>query len=627
MFSIFDTLQDIVLAIGSDGRITYANTAATQFFKVSERKLYRANHFSEIIQTHPYFNLLDDLGQVSDPTPIRELELKCENGTALRGQVTLQRLPDQFDNRPTWLLSIRDVTLESTLHKKYHGELEQKEAVIEELRLAQTELEKYSKSLETMVEERTAKVRELSDMQTAMLDSLSEGFLVFTQDGNILPSYSKSCHTLFEIHPSQSKIWDLLRIPPQKLESFQKWLHATFSEMLPFEDMTPLAPPTVLPNPNKTVSLTYHPLRSNQQLVGIVLVAADETDRLATEQELNRERAHAELMTATLRNRKQISLFVTDWENCLRDLSSEAHRADKEVLLRALHTLKGGAANFSLKDVVNNLHEAEHFIQSEHELHEAEQVKLFLANLVAKLNSSLQKYKENAIELFGEKVLSTERFAEVPVSKLQSYLPLLKSDHAKQAFANDFILESIENLLKPYDYMIQEIAIQLEKEVEPIHFINGEIKVSPELLGPFINSLIHIFRNILDHGIESPSIRENRGKSRAGHITLECQLMDQRLLMTVADDGGGIDPDRIRAKAGPQGLTLAPNQLLQLIFKDNFSTRDSATTLSGRGIGLAAVAEATTQLNGTYQVESELGNGTRFRFSIPLILDSQRKSA
>jgi two-component system chemotaxis sensor kinase CheA len=137
--------------------------------------------------------------------------------------------------------------------------------------------------------------------------------------------------------------------------------------------------------------------------------------------------------------------------------------------------------------------------------------------------------------------------------------------------------------------------------------------------------LTHLLRNAIDHGLEAPAEREQAGKPPEGTISLSATQQGDTLLIEVRDDGAGIDPETIRALAVQRGVLSqeaadATNaaEALRLIFRAGFSTRDEVTDLSGRGVGLDVVRDAVERLRGSVEVESVLGDGTRFTLQLPL---------
>ncbi|MFO0738133.1 MAG: ATP-binding protein [Labilithrix sp.] len=169
----------------------------------------------------------------------------------------------------------------------------------------------------------------------------------------------------------------------------------------------------------------------------------------------------------------------------------------------------------------------------------------------------------------------------------------------------------------------KELAAELGKEVDVV--VEGpELRVGIEVLDTVHTSLLHILRNAVDHGIEAPDARAAAGKPRRGSITVRLRSEADAIKVSVQDDGGGVDVDTIRRRAeklgllSPEDALAAPDAtLLDLTFAAGFSSRDTASTVSGRGIGLDAVRAGIERLGGRIALESRRGVGATATFQIP----------
>ncbi len=171
-------------------------------------------------------------------------------------------------------------------------------------------------------------------------------------------------------------------------------------------------------------------------------------------------------------------------------------------------------------------------------------------------------------------------------------------------------------------------ALKEGKEVE--FFIEGgdtevDRKVIEEVEGP----LLHLVRNAVNHGIERPAEREARGKPRAGKITVTASYEGNQIVINVADDGAGIDPQRVRQKAVAKGwidgyANLSDRDALNLIFQPGVSTAETLTEESGRGVGLDVVRDAASRLKGSVDVDSTVGSGSVFTLKFPISLQIAR---
>jgi len=183
---------------------------------------------------------------------------------------------------------------------------------------------------------------------------------------------------------------------------------------------------------------------------------------------------------------------------------------------------------------------------------------------------------------------------------------------------------SAGELFAPYPRMARSLAAQLKKKVHVL--LQGEeIEIDRALARELEAPLTHLVRNAVDHGIESPEERRNRGANEIGLLLLKAERSPHCIRMSVEDDGRGIDPDRIRQKAAEKGLLtptqakkLSDSEAIQLIFHPGFSTADKVSEISGRGVGMDVVRTLVKKHRGEVQVESTLGKGTKIHLTFPV---------
>jgi two-component system chemotaxis sensor kinase CheA len=181
------------------------------------------------------------------------------------------------------------------------------------------------------------------------------------------------------------------------------------------------------------------------------------------------------------------------------------------------------------------------------------------------------------------------------------------------------------SLTNPFAKLVRDIARELDKEAE-LTCLGGELEVDRRILAELKEPLLHIVRNVMDHGIEKVPERRLKGKPDKGRISIEFRLQDANLAeIAISDDGRGIDLAQVKSAAvrleliTPEALErISDAEALQLIFESGTSTSQIITTISGRGVGLAIVRESVERLGGHVAVESRPGAGTEFRLRLPL---------
>jgi two-component system chemotaxis sensor kinase CheA len=182
----------------------------------------------------------------------------------------------------------------------------------------------------------------------------------------------------------------------------------------------------------------------------------------------------------------------------------------------------------------------------------------------------------------------------------------------------------IRHVFERFPRLVRDLARQQGKQVELV--LQGEdTRVDKAVIDELGEPLVHLIRNAVDHGIEPPATRAARGKPAAGTILLSAAQESNQVVITLVDDGGGIDAGEVRRRARERGLiredeTLTDRDAVQLIFTEGFSTARTVTDVSGRGVGLDVVVQSMERLNGLIEAETIPGAGTKFTLQLPLTL-------
>ncbi|URA10146.1 chemotaxis protein CheA [Thermospira aquatica] len=193
-----------------------------------------------------------------------------------------------------------------------------------------------------------------------------------------------------------------------------------------------------------------------------------------------------------------------------------------------------------------------------------------------------------------------------------------------QDHVSSLILVPLGTIFNNYPRLVRDIAVSTQKEVS--FTMEGEmVEVDKQLIEHINNVLIHLLRNSVDHGIESPEERVKLGKSRTGNVMLKAYPHMDRIIIEVKDDGKGIDLEKVKEKALRNGIVsqeeingLTDEEIMQFIFRPGFSTREDVNDFSGRGVGLDVVADTMKKFNSEVVVHSEKYKGTTFSLSFPL---------
>ncbi|MED5611881.1 chemotaxis protein CheA [Pseudomonas sp. JH-2] len=187
-------------------------------------------------------------------------------------------------------------------------------------------------------------------------------------------------------------------------------------------------------------------------------------------------------------------------------------------------------------------------------------------------------------------------------------------------------MQPIKKVFGRFPRLVRDLARNLKKEIN-LELVGEETDLDKNLVEALADPLVHLVRNAVDHGIESPEEREAAGKARGGRVVLSAEQEGDHILLSISDDGKGMDPDILRAKAVEKGLLdkdaaerLSESDCYNLIFAPGFSTKTEISDVSGRGVGMDVVKTKISQLNGIINIYSAKGQGSKIVIKVPLTL-------
>lgn len=187
-------------------------------------------------------------------------------------------------------------------------------------------------------------------------------------------------------------------------------------------------------------------------------------------------------------------------------------------------------------------------------------------------------------------------------------------------------MQPIKKVFGRFPRVVRDLARSLKKDIS-LELVGEETDLDKNLVEALADPLVHLVRNSVDHGIELPDVREANGKPRTGRVVLSAEQEGDHILLAISDDGAGMDPNKLRRIAVEKGLydedtaaRLSDIEAFNLIFAPGFSTKKEISDVSGRGVGMDVVKTKIAQLNGTVEIQSTLGSGTRFVIKVPLTL-------
>ncbi|MFL6957287.1 chemotaxis protein CheA [Nocardiopsis yanglingensis] len=259
------------------------------------------------------------------------------------------------------------------------------------------------------------------------------------------------------------------------------------------------------------------------------------------------------------------------------------------------------------KPAAKPLAEAEHTVRVDTKRLDA------IVNLIGELVLSRNRLKTLRARLRDEELDRAVSTLDIATARLQSAVMRTRMQPVGKVFSR-------------FPKVARDVARSLKKEVD-LELIGAETELDRNLVEALADPLVHLVRNAIDHGVEMPDLREAQGKPRMGHVRLSAQQEGDYVSIEVQDDGAGIDPEKLRAKAREKGLIdpeaaarLSSEECLHLVFLPGFSTKQQVTDISGRGVGMDVVQSRIRELSGQIQIQSELGRGSRFMIRVPLTL-------
>jgi predicted ATPase/GAF domain-containing protein len=499
-------------------------------------------------------------------------------------------------------------------------------------------LELLNNSLEQKVKERTLELNELLIKVYSLLDNSGEGFLTFDSNFIIDPEYSSECFKIFSKDIAGFNVLNLL-FPNNSdiLSTFSMSISMILEAKDEFKKnvLISLLPPLIIIN-KRCIKIKYKILDN----LKVMLILTDVTHEKELEEKVKEEKDRLKLIVASFTNTDDIlelvnsfSLFIDAGFKTILQWNVGFDEKLSEIY-RSIHTFKGSFSQFNFISLPKELQKLESELSA---LKKAEAD--FENRILAIFEKSECKFAFESdikiiIDILGQNFFdkTTKIFIEeTEAIKLEKAVTVISEKFTDREdndlseameIMNTLRYNNIKEMLGIYTDYTYNLAEKMGKSIYKFKIEGSDIKVDPNRFSAFIKSLIHVFRNAVDHGLETLDERFESGKSDLGKITCIVEKRNMFISIVIEDDGKGIDLQKIKDKAIENRLIdhdvlscLTDAQLVDLIFTDSFSTKDSINELSGRGYGLSAVMMETKKLNGTIQVDTSLGRGTKFIFT------------
>ena len=479
-----------------------------------------------------------------------------------------------------------------------------------------TFLDQANRSLETVVRQRTRAIRSL-------LDFSGRGFLSFGPDGIIRPEHSRECEAILGKGIAGKRLADLLYPQGASRRDFVSSMELVFSGKSRADVVFDLIDKEVKIK-DKVVQLDFRVIDAETLMCSL----DDITERRKLEGTIAEQQELREMVLRIAMNRRSFVSLTREAEEVFSEVQvavlagSADEGIDSDAALRSLHTFKANAAFMRMKGTADAAHALEQNLQDRLLVVDAADAKAGLDALVQAYRAEVDVVRHQ----LGDEWIREPDTVTVRREQLLEAERLARTAHPDDAALHAALASTrmipIGDLLDRYNETVQNLAGSRAKRVKPIKVIGGDTLVLPEQFDRLGGCLMHLLRNMVDHGIERAADRTSAGKEPDGQITIAAKQNSGSLELTLSDDGRGISFEAVEAKARLLGLlkngdAADRQQLLRILFRPGFSTAETVTAVSGRGVGLAAVSDAIRELGGRMGVATRKGLGTTFSLIIP----------
>ncbi|MDE2029403.1 MAG: Hpt domain-containing protein [Alphaproteobacteria bacterium] len=474
-------------------------------------------------------------------------------------------------------------------------------------------------------------------LNEVLVNSLGQGFLSFGPSGICGKGYSQACVDLLQSEPAGKHIMDVLHVPEEGRDDFKDWLDVLFmpNHALGFNDVVNFFPQLFAHSEGRRITLVYRPIYAKAGVLArVVLIATDETEEYEAQELARQRQEYADMVCRIFQERNQFLATVTHIRRFIEEAALPVTRDTAAPLLRLLHTLKAAVKHFHFNRLGDTIHALESQLRDESITSDAQFTDVLMMGR-KRVSDELKAALEDIKDLVGVDYDQRGNMHEIEENALYSFALVMNVSGVSRDVVDHYlrfiVAVPVQECLRQFERELADLAEFVGKQIKPVRYTGSNPPVLTRTLHSLLFSMTHIARNIIDHGIEPAVTRLARGKDPAGQVMIHTDIENaaegerQWLLISIADDGGGIDPARVRAKlaaSDPNGAWRAQDDhaVIQNIFSWGFSTRDSVTDLSGRGVGMEAVEREVKELGGSIEVFSEMFQGTRFEIRVPYTL-------
>lgn len=441
-----------------------------------------------------------------------------------------------------------------------------------------------------------------------VLDNVEQGILTIDRTGAVCPERSAAFERWFGAPADHANLGEhLSETDPDFGPWFEMGMEGLADGWMPLE-LCLSQMPAQINDGERTFEVQYRSIpEGSEDFERLLVVISDVTARLRQEAAEAEQRELSAAVDRVMSDRAGFLEFFKETGEMVRRVSGEAP-PPLAAQLRDIHTIKGNCGIFGLHRVATLCHELEtNALESGGRPVPEDLAGLRAAwdALEARLGSLLQQ---------GEGVLEV---CQRDLGALEEAIAAREPHEALAERVRAWRYEPTARRLERVAEQARALAERLGKGLITTAVEDNGLRLNPASWSGFWSSFIHVVRNSVDHGLEVPEEREEVGKG-PGSLTLRTAVEGERFVVSIRDDGRGIDWEKIRAKAAGAGLPAQTQaDLVDALFADGVSSRDEVSETSGRGVGMGAVKASVVAMGGQIEVDSTPGQGTVFRFSVP----------
>jgi|GEM_PF-1075250 len=492
------------------------------------------------------------------------------------------------------------------------------------------ELTSHRDHLESLVADRTRDLNRRNEDMRLVLDNIDQAIVTVDADAQLRSERSAAFDRFFGIPAEDTQLGSHLGT---SVAGFAEWFALSWESItdgfLPLELCIDQLPSRIQAGDNH-FTLSYKPILEDDELRDVLVVITDVTAEVERRETEQKQREFLAVFEAMNKDRSGFEDFLNEADQLVAALSPEHARADFALFKRQVHTLKGNSAIYGLHSIAALCHTVEDDMESTGAPPTDEDLEPITTAWTA-LRARIDTVAGTST---ATGTVSPEDWNNLHTAILDGVSRTTIAAHITR-LAADPVGPRLSALGGRAENMAESLGKQLAVSVD-----DGGVRLPREPWAGLWNSLVHVVRNAVDHGIEAPDVRHSRGKDPIGRLQLQTAVVSAEAVhaegpyarcgtpspeatafldIRISDDGAGVAWERLTQLAADRGLPHDTQDcLVAAMFSDGMSTRDVATEMSGRGVGTAAVLSEVLVRGGCIDVRSVSGQGTEMWFRLPL---------